>query len=200
MNINIVRSSLRLALSLVVCLAVINLLSGAAEKGGKPADFSFIQVSDTHIGFSDPKVNPDYEGTLAKVIAAINGLSPQPDFVVFTGDLTHTTDEAAERRARLAKFAAISRQLKVKDIRYLPGEHDAGLDSGEAYKAVLGDTYYSFKHKGINFIVIDNVSQPGSVVGADQLKWLAKETNKLGKNDRVMILTHRPLFDLYPQW
>ncbi len=161
---------------------------------------TFVQVSDTHIGFSDPLINPDHEGTLAKIVAAINNISPTPDFVVFTGDLTHTTDEAVERRARMEKFRTIASQLKIKYVHFLPGEHDAGLDSGEAFKEYFGPTYYSFAHQGIHFIVIDNVSDPTSSVGETEMSWLKAEVKKLKKTDRVVILTHRPLFDLYPQW
>src|SRR5262245_24292550 len=55
-------------------------------------DFFFIQLSDTHWGFQDNSVNPDAAGTFKKVIATINALSRQPDFIAFTGDMTHTTD------------------------------------------------------------------------------------------------------------
>ena len=53
-------------------------------------DFYFVQLSDTHWGFSGPKVNPDAEGTLKKAVQVVNSLQEQPDFIVFTGDLTHT--------------------------------------------------------------------------------------------------------------
>ena len=57
-----------------------------------------MQFSDTHWGYSGP-ANPDAEHTLEKAVATVNGLAKQPDFIVFTGDLTHTTDDAKERRA-----------------------------------------------------------------------------------------------------
>jgi len=163
-------------------------------------DFCFVQLSDTHIGFSDPKVNPDFAGTLAKAVAAVNSLSKQPDFVVFTGDLTHTTDDDAERRKRLAQFKAIISALKVKDVRFLPGEHDAALDNGKAFMEFFGETHYAFTHKGVHFIALDNASDPGSLVGDAQLQWLGGELKRIDKNAPVVILTHRPLFALYPEW
>ncbi len=57
-----------------------------------------MQFSDTHWGYKGA-ANPDAEHTLEKAVATVNGLRNQPDFIVFTGDLTHTTDDAAERRA-----------------------------------------------------------------------------------------------------
>ena len=58
---------------------------------GRP-DFHFVQFSDTHWGYSGA-ANPDAEHTLEKAVATVNGLAKQPDFIVFTGDLTHTTDD-----------------------------------------------------------------------------------------------------------
>src|ERR1700693_5897213 len=75
----------------------------AAEMAMGKEDFMFVQLSDTHWGFSDPKVNPDFAGTLKKAVAAVNGMKMQPDFVVFTGDITHTTDDPKERRKRMTE-------------------------------------------------------------------------------------------------
>ena len=87
-------------------------------------DFYFVQLSDCHWGFEGPP-NPDAKGTLPKAVAAVNALPEPPDFVVFTGDLTHITEDARERRRRLAEFKEIVSDLKVKDVRFMPGEHDA---------------------------------------------------------------------------
>ncbi|HEU0048295.1 MAG TPA: metallophosphoesterase, partial [Nitrososphaera sp.] len=76
-------------------------------------EFYFVQLSDTHWGFSGPKVNPDAEGTLKKAVRVVNSLEEQPDFIVFTGDLTHTTDNVQVRKDRMAQFKDIAGQLKV---------------------------------------------------------------------------------------
>jgi 3',5'-cyclic AMP phosphodiesterase CpdA len=162
--------------------------------------FLFVQMSDTHWGFANPAVNPDSAGTLKKAIAAVNDLNMQPDFIMFTGDLTHTTDDDKERRKRLLEFKSMAGALKVKTLRYMPGEHDAGLDQGAAFKEIFGPTHYTFDHKGVHFIVIDNVSDPTSSIGDAQLQWLAADLKKQDKNARIVVLTHRPLFDLAPDW
>jgi len=173
--------------------------------GGTPAqaagnDFYFVQLSDCHWGFEGAAVNPDAKGTLRKAVAAVNALSQQPDFVVFTGDLTHTTDDPAERRRRMAEFRSIVDALKVKDVRFMPGEHDASLDNGKAFKEFFGDTRYTFDHKGVHFIALDNVSDPTAAIGDEQLEWLSADLARQPKDARIVVLTHRPLFDLYPQW
>ena len=173
--------------------------AGAAKQAGAD-EFYFVQLSDTHWGFSGPKVNPEAAGTLKKAVAAVNGLEQKPDFVVFTGDLTHTTDDPKVRRGRMAEFRDIVGELKVKEVRFLAGEHDASLDRGEAYQEFFGKLHYTFDHKGVHFIVLDNVSDPAAAIGEAQLAWLKQDLKQLRQDTPIVVLTHRPLFDLYPQW
>jgi len=163
-------------------------------------DFYFVQLSDAHWGFNKAKINADYAGTLQKAIATVNDLEVQPDFVVFTGDLTHTTDDPKVRRIRMRQFHDIVSKLRVQDIRFLPGEHDASLDHGEAYQEFFGRMNYTFDHKGIHFIVLDNVSDPRGIIGDKQLQWLKADLQNLEHSTPIVVLTHRPLFALYPQW
>lgn len=177
-------------------------LSGCASgtmRGPGQDDFFFVQLSDTHWGFEGAP-NPDARGTLKKAITAVNALAQQPDFIVFTGDLTHTTDDPQERRRRLGEFRDIVADLKVRQVHFMPGEHDASLDHGAAYQEFFGDTHYTFDHKGVHFIVIDNVSDPAANIGEAQLQWLHDDLQKQDKDARIVVLTHRPLFQLYPQW
>ena len=171
------------------------------EVGGAsaPEDFHFVQLSDAHWGFEGPP-NPDAKGTLKKAVASVNSLAAPPDLIVFTGDLTHTTDDPKERRKRMAEFKDIVADLKVKNIRFMPGEHDASLDSGEAYKEFFGATHYTFDHKGVHFIALDNVSDPAARIGDEQMQWLAADLKQQKDDANIVVLTHRPLFDLYPQW
>src|SRR6267378_7832088 len=182
------------SVGVVFASALPGMASAAAQD-----DFYFVQLSDSHWGFEGPP-NPDAKGTLKKAVAAVNALSEQPDFVVFTGDLTHTTDDPKVRRQRLTQFKDIVSELKVKDVRFMPGEHDASLDRGEAYQELFGKTHYTFDHKGVHFIALDNVSDPRALIGEEQLQWLAADLKQQPKEANIVVLTHRPLFDLYPQW
>jgi len=180
-------------------------VSGTTVRAGGAAQtqdesFYFVQLSDTHWGFNGPNINPDSQGTLKKAVAAVNGLDEQPDFVVFTGDLTQTTDDRKIRRDRMAEFRDIVSQLKVKTVRFMPGEHDASLDRGEAYQEFFGELHYTFDQKGVHFIVLDNVSDPMAAVGDKQLQWLKADLQQMKKETRIVVLTHRPLFDLAPEW
>ena len=176
-------------------------LAGCAARAGAPsADFHFVQLSDSHWGFDGPAVNPEAKTTLKRAVAEVNALPQQPDFIVFTGDLTHTTDDPQERRRRMREFKAIVADLQVHDVHFLPGEHDASLDKGAAFQEFFGPTHYSFDHRGVHFVALDNVSDPGARVGEKQLAWLAKDLSALDKDAPIVVLTHRPLFDLAPQW
>jgi len=179
-------------------------VSGATLRAGQMQQdmsaFYFVQISDTHWGFTGPAVNPDSQGTLKKAIAAVNSLEQRPDFVVFTGDLTQTTDDPAVRRTRMAEFRDIVSHLNVKTVRFMPGEHDASLDRGDAYQEFFGDMHYTFDHKGVHFIVLDNVSDPTASVGEAQLDWLHADLKQISSDARIVVLTHRPLFDLAPAW
>lgn len=172
-------------------------LPGWAASPGK--DFYFVQLSDLHWGFQGPP-NPDARGTLPKAIAAVNALPAPPDFIVFTGDLTHTTDDPDERRRRMREVKAQIDTLQVKTRYLMPGEHDASLDRGEAFQEIFGPTHYSFDHQGVHFVALDNVSDPAGRVGAAQIDWLASDLARLPREAPIVIFTHRPLFDLYPQW
>ena len=180
-------------------LGACNTTGAAGARGMDRDDFYFVQLSDTHWGFEGPP-NPDAHGTLPKAIDAVNALSEPPDFVVFTGDLTHLTLDAAVRRTRMAQFRDIAAKLKVKDVRFLPGEHDASVDHGEAFQEFFGPTHYTFDHKGMHFIALDNVSDPKGAIGEAQLAWLAADLAALPKDRPIVVLTHRPLFDLVPEW
>lgn len=169
--------------------------------GARASDFYFVQLTDVHWGFEGPKANPDATGTLAKAIDAVNALEPQPDFVMFTGDLTHITDDPALRRQRMAEFKQQVGRLRARQVRFIPGEHDAGGgDHGEAYREAFGPSRYAFTHKGVHFLALDNVSQDGSILGEAQLQWLAGELGHVPKHEPLVIFAHRPLFDLYPDW
>ncbi|HMW51438.1 MAG TPA: metallophosphoesterase [Rhodocyclaceae bacterium] len=173
--------------------------AGLATAPGATRDFYFVQMSDVHWGYQG-EANPDAAITLRKTVQAVNALAVPPAFIVFTGDLTHTTDDPAERRRRMREFKAIVADLQVRTHYYLPGEHDASLDRGAAYREHFGDPNYTFVHEGVHFIALDNVSDPGARVGEDQLRWLEATLAPLAADTPIVVLTHRPLFDLAPRW
>jgi 3',5'-cyclic AMP phosphodiesterase CpdA len=167
--------------------------------GERVAPFSFVQLSDAHVGFSGP---PDPLGTAAfeRAVDMINALPNRPDLILFTGDLTHDTEDKDVHARRMKQFQEISRKINVPVVRHVPGEHDAGLDGGTLYREFFGDTYYSFDHHGVHFVALDNVTRAKPEVGAEQLAWLKKDLDRFPKSAPIVVFTHRPLFDLRPDW
>jgi hypothetical protein len=172
----------------------------AVAPRGPTEDFFFMQLSDTHWGFSGPAVNPNAALELGQAVAAINGVPAKPDFVIFTGDLTHTTDDGDQRRNRMGEFQRIVSALDVPLVKFMPGEHDAAADAGAAYQEFFGDLHYAFDHKGIHFIALDNVSDPMAQLGAAQLAWLRADLAAHDRAAPIVVFTHRPLWDLKPEW
>lgn len=164
-----------------------------------PEAFAFLQLSDTHWGYSGA-ANPEAASTLRQAVATINASAVPLDFVVFTGDLTHRAPDDAERRRRLKEFQSIVSELKVPVRHFLPGEHDADLDEGAAFRDLFGPTHYAFDHKGVHFVALDNVSDPKSTIGQPQLEWLANDLKKVRPESPVVVFAHRPLFELQPDW
>ncbi len=169
------------------------------KNGEKVTPFSFVQLSDAHVGFNGP---PDPLGTKAfeRAVQMVNQLPQRPDLILFTGDLTHDTEEKDVHAQRMKQFLDISRGLNVPLVKCVPGEHDAGLDGGALYRDFLGETYYSFDHRGVHFIALDNVSRAKPEVGPEQLAWLKKDLERFPKSAPIVVFTHRPLFDLKPEW
>ncbi len=174
-------------------------LALAGAQAAVADEIFFVQLSDTHWGFDNVTVNPDYAGTLKKAIAEVNALPANPDFIVFTGDETHTTNDPAVRQQRMTEFKSIITALKVQNIRFLPGEHDAGLDAAAAYERNFGKRYYTFDLKGVHFIALDNVTA-GSSLGDAQLAWLGETLKGFDKNSQIIVFAHRPLLEVYSQW
>jgi len=105
-----------------------------------------------------------------------------------------------EHAARMKRFADIASRIRVPLKKTVPGEHDAGLDGGELYRSVFGETSYSFDHRGVHFVALDNVSRAKPEVGAAQLAWLKKDLERFPATAPIVVFTHRPLFDLKPEW
>jgi 3',5'-cyclic AMP phosphodiesterase CpdA len=169
------------------------------KSGEKVTPFTFVQMSDTHVGFQGPP-NPLGTKAFEQAVATVNALPRRPDLVLFTGDLTHDSEEKDVHAARMKQFRQIASNIKADKIVYVPGEHDAGLDGGALFRDNFGETHYSFDHRGVHFVALDNVSRAKPEVGKEQLLWLEQDLSRFSKSTPIVLFTHRPLFDLKPEW
>jgi 3',5'-cyclic AMP phosphodiesterase CpdA len=167
--------------------------------GESPARFTFAQFSDPHVGFQGP---PDPLGTkaLESAVELLNKSAQRPDFVLFTGDLTHDADRRDVHAQRMQMFKSIARRINTSALHTVPGENDAALDGGVLYREHFGESHYSFDHKGVHFVALDNVSRGRPEVGAEQLAWLKTDLSRFPRTAPIVVFTHRPLFDLKPEW
>src|SRR5262252_491456 len=169
------------------------------KNGERPAPFSFVELSGTHVGADSP-ANPPGTRAFEQAVARINALAPKPELVLVTGDLTHDSENAAEHADRMRVFRRIAGGLTVPMVRCVPGEHDAALDGGSLFRDAFGQTSYAFDHRGVHFIALDNVSLGKPKVGSEQMAWLRKDLERFPKTAPIVVFTHRPLFDLRPDW
>jgi Icc protein len=161
-------------------------LSRMSELGPKAAgELSFVQISDSHMGFNKP-ANPDVAGTLKAAVEKMNGLATQPEFLLHTGDISHLS--------KPEEFDTVDQILKsasAKDLeRYGKGAKGAG--------------WYSFDKKGVHFIGLVNVMnlKAGGLgtLGHEQLEWMEDDVKHLKHSTPIVVFAHIPLWSVYPEW
>jgi len=180
-------------------------LSRLPEMGyGKAVgELSFVQISDSHMGFNKA-ANPDVVGTLKAAVDKINALPTPPEFMLHTGDISHLS--------KPEEFDTVDQILKTasaKDVFFVPGEHDVLNDDGRQYlerygKGATGGGWYSFDKKGVHFIGLVNVMnlKPGGLgtLGNEQLEWMEKDIKHLKSSTPIIVFAHMPLWSVYPEW
>jgi 3',5'-cyclic AMP phosphodiesterase CpdA len=176
-------------------------LIGEAKAQGAGA-FTFLQISDSHVGFDKP-ANPNALGTLEEAINKVKALPVKPSFMIHTGDITHLSKvsefDDAERIISQARL----------DVHYVPGEHDVLDDGvklyGERYgRGTKGAGWYSFDANGVHFVGLVNVVdlKAGGLgnLGNDQLAWLEDDLKSRSASTPIVVFAHIPLWVVYPQW
>src|SRR5438309_11253314 len=161
------------------------------QNGEDVTPFNLVQLSDAHVGFQGPP-NPTGTKAFERAIEIVNGLNPQPELILFTGDLTHEAETPGEHAKRMQLFQTLTSRLKTKKVLYVPGEHDAALDSGVLYRQFFGETHYSFDHRGVHFVALDNVSSGKPAVDAQQTESLERGIPRYLHTTPRLVCTHRP--------
>ncbi|MER8591132.1 metallophosphoesterase [Mesorhizobium sp. M1182] len=183
--------------------ASLSLLGASQAAEALATGFTFLQISDSHIGF-DKAANPQAIDTLKEAIGKIQALPQKPAFMIHTGDITHLSKVAQfDNAAQIIGGAGF-------DVHYVPGEHDLIDDgNGQAYldrygKGTKGAGWYSFDQNGVHFIGLVNVVnlKAGGLgnLGADQLAWLADDLKAVTASTPIVVFAHIPLWAVYPEW
>jgi hypothetical protein len=165
--------------------------------------FTFVQLSDSHIGFNKPP-NSDARATFREAVAKVKALAVKPDFIIHTGDVSQLSrDDEFDDADQILKESGLP-------VFYIPGEHDMlDPDGGKAFlnrfgKGTRGGGWYSFDHRGVHFVALVNVAdlKPGGMgnLGAKQLKWLKSDLDGRSSSTPIVVFAHIPLWTVYADW
>ena len=175
----------------------------AVPASGKTAFFTFVQLSDSHIGFNKAP-NADARATFREAIAKVKALPTRPDFIIHTGDVSQLSrDDEFDDADQMLKDLGLP-------IFFVPGEHDMlDPDGGKAFlarfgKGSKGSGWYSFDHRGVHFVALVNVAdlKPGGMgnLGAEQIKWLHADLARRPSSTPIVVFAHIPLWTVYAEW
>lgn len=198
---------------------LVEVASAATTPGATPpVAFRFAYVSDSHLYARG--MDHRFAKAALKAVADVNALDPQPDFVLFGGDLAQLG-----RPEELELGQQILKELKPP-LRMMVGEHDWYFDLGAKWREMFGPDRYSFDHKGVHFVVLNSVvekdfwtangytpeqrmaivaglddgRQSRFEVGEEQRDWLAKDLAKVPKTTPLIVFSHSPLYKYYRSW
>jgi Icc protein len=178
------------------------LLGGTAQAAENDSRaFSFVQISDSHIGFSkDPNLDP--ASTLKEAIDKVRASPEKPAFMIHTGDISHLSKPGEfDTATQIIQSAGL-------DVHYVPGEHDVLVDDGgsyfERFSKPADKKWYSFDQGGVHFIGLTNVLnlRGGGLgfLGDEQLAWLQQDLRVRTSSTPIVVFAHIPLWSLYPSW
>ena len=171
----------------------------AAEASG----LTFVQISDSHIGFDFKTPYPNSVATLQEAIGRVKALPKKPAFMIHTGDISHLS--------KASQFDDADKAIgETKlDVHYVPGEHDFVDPEQKLFldrygRGTKGFGWYSFDASGVHFIGLVNVHdlKAGGMgnLGADQLEWLEADLKGRSASTPIVVFAHIPLWTVYPNW
>jgi 3',5'-cyclic AMP phosphodiesterase CpdA len=173
------------------------------EAMAQTSGFTFLQISDSHVGFDKP-ANPNALGTLEEAIKKVKALQVKPSFMIHTGDITHLS--------KVKEFDDAQQIISQAGLEahYVPGEHDMiDEEPGHEYKQRYGKNakgagWYSFDQNGVHFIGLVNVVglKAGGLgnLGDEQLAWLADDLKGKSASTPIVVFAHIPLWTVYETW
>ena len=188
------------------------------NKGEK---FTFGVISDSHLThIKGTKFVNNFDKGLEQAVAEVGLSFPEPDFIVFGGDLAQLG-----KREELDHGLEMLSRIEVP-IRYVIGEHDYYLDMGQYWQEKVSKLFYSFDHKGVHFVTLNSIltyekwikrwptpkermlamarldNPQGSpfMVGKEQIEWLKKDLSKMSHDTPLIVFSHSPLYKVFKPW
>ncbi|WP_446743667.1 metallophosphoesterase family protein [Silvibacterium acidisoli] len=169
------------------------------------SDFDFVFFTDTHI-------QPELDAAKRCAMCFDKLRTSGADFAIQGGDhVFDGTKTKVERAEALWDLYAMTEKTLQMPVHHVIGNHDlvgiyeqSGLsledprEGKRAYRQRVGDTYYSFDHKGYHFIVLDSIQptadrQWEAIIDQEQIAWLAADLAKLHPGTPIVVAVHCPL-------
>ena len=180
--------------------------------------FRFAYISDSHL--FQKSLNERFVRSILKAVDDVNAMDPQPDFILYGGDLAQLGQPL-----EIAEGAQILTALKAP-VKMMVGEHDWYFDMGDEWRKRFGKDTYSFNHKGVHLIVLnsvivedywtapkltpmermlamaqlDNPNGRPFMVGEAQRDWLKNDLAKVKRDTPIIVFSHSPLYKIYRPW
>ncbi len=156
---------------------------GISEAKAQAASgFTFLQISDSHIGFKQAP-NPNPLATLEEAIVKVSALPQTPAFMIHTGDITHLS-----KSEEFDNADQVIGKAKLETF-YVPGEHDL-IDEN------LGAAYLERYAKRTQ---AKGTGGMGSL-GGEQLAWLADDLKGKSTSTPIVLFAHIPFWTVYAEW
>lgn len=180
-------------LPLLLLLSLASLVRGAEPTATEAPLFTFLVSSDPHTG-EDKAGQPTGREKLRQLLLQSQQQTPQPDFLVITGDL------------QVPAFREVLEQVRPSlPLHVVAGNHERGEDR-EALRAMFPDDFrgadfYSFKHKECLFIALCDAAATDhighfnsqSIRGPEQGAWLQRLLSEEAKTaKRTFVFGHIP--------
>lgn len=129
-------------------------------------------------------------------------------YAVTLGDMTWDVFWNSNKYDLTSYLAEVNADFRNLQIFHTMGNHDndptlAGDFLGEnAYKCILGPTYYSFNISGIHYIVLDDIIYRNETgerdfyrqVSDEQIAWMVEDLKYVSRQTPVFVAMHCPLY------
>ena len=153
-----------------------------------------INLSDHPVRFAivGDRTGSHVEGVYGAIIEEIERL--KPDFVMTVGDMIEGyTEDTTVLVEEWQEYMSLLEPLTMP-IYHTPGNHDITTDPMEGlYRRYMGDPYYSFDHRGLHFVILDNSrASTGDDLSSEQMKWLAEDLSANHESIYTIIFVHKP--------
>ncbi|MBC7418822.1 MAG: metallophosphoesterase [Pedobacter sp.] len=193
-----------------VALSTLPNLVKANSNSSAEVELSFALLTDVHLEPTVVAVNG-----FTRALKAINNQKIKPSFIINGGDSIFDSLERPEKdiAAQWEVWHKINAEQNKLPMFHCIGNHDVygwmnpdpaiknSPDYGKARvlrELKMSHSYYKFKMKSWNFIVLDSVHKHPKGYEArldeEQFKWLATQLQDIPRQEPIVIISHMPLF------